>query len=137
MYNTIAKYDTFVRELEKYTNEQCYLEDYNRVKDSAINSIKCSEGYERFNSEDMNKYGVKVEKIWNEAKSKEAFFYNITIEYPESYTDLCIMAGGCSRLVLTTKSGEQIYTNTSNSFLEHDDLYSKTDKAYCHGMRIQ
>ena len=75
MYNTIAKYDTFVRELEKYTNEQCYLEDYNRVKDSAINSIKCSEGYERFNSEDMNKYGVKVDitnkdiyKVTNDSK---------------------------------------------------------------------
>lgn len=58
-YNTLDKWNIFVRELEKYKREQDYLEEYNRVKDAAINDIKLSDGYNRFNEEDMGKYSVK------------------------------------------------------------------------------
>ncbi len=52
-----------MRELEKYKCEQDYLEEYNRVKDAAINDIKLSDGYNRFNEEDMGKYSVKYKDL--------------------------------------------------------------------------
>ncbi len=57
-YDTLEKWDVFVKELEKYNTEQDYYEDYNRVKDEAINFIKSTEAYQRFNEEDMNQYDV-------------------------------------------------------------------------------
>lgn len=57
-FGTLEKWALFVSELEKYENEQDYNEEYNRVKDEAIESIKQSEGYLRFNSEDMNSFAV-------------------------------------------------------------------------------
>ena len=57
-YGTVEKWNRFVAELQKYNCEQDYFEEYNRVKDAAINSIKESESYQRFNSEDMNKFAI-------------------------------------------------------------------------------
>ena len=57
-YGTLKKWDIFVKELENYKTEQDYYEDYNRVKDEAINFIKSTEAYQRFNEEDMNDYAV-------------------------------------------------------------------------------
>lgn len=62
-YNALDKWNIFVRELEKYKCEQDYLEEYNRVKDAAIKDIKNSDGYKRFNAEDMNKYAVKYKDL--------------------------------------------------------------------------
>lgn len=62
-YNTLDKWNIFVRELEKYRCEQDYLEEYNRVKDTAINDIKLLDGYNRFNEEDMGKYSVKYKDL--------------------------------------------------------------------------
>lgn len=62
-YNTLDKWNIFVRELEKYKCEQDYLEEYNRVKNAAINDIKISDGYKRFNEEDMGKYSVKYKDL--------------------------------------------------------------------------
>lgn len=58
-YGTLLKWDLFVNELEKYHCEQDYFEEYNRIKDTAIVNIKNSEGYQKFNDEDMNKFRVK------------------------------------------------------------------------------
>lgn len=58
-YGTLSKWDLFVKELEKYHCEQDYFEEYNSVKDTAIMSIKNSEGYQRFNNEDMNKFRLQ------------------------------------------------------------------------------
>lgn len=58
-YNTLNKWDLFVEELQKYNCEQDYFEEYNRVKDAMINDIKKSDGFQRFNKEDMNKYSVE------------------------------------------------------------------------------
>lgn len=57
-YNTLEKWDTFIKELEDYKCEQDYFEEYNRVKDSAISDIKESFGYKQFIEDDMNKYAV-------------------------------------------------------------------------------
>lgn len=64
-YGTLEKWDIFLKELNKYKNEQDYFEEYNRVKDAAINSIKNSEAYQRFNEEDMNKYCVTHNNLPN------------------------------------------------------------------------
>lgn len=58
MYNSLDKWNLFLQEISKYNNEQDYLEEYNRVKDCAIDDIKNSEAYKVFNTEDMNKYAV-------------------------------------------------------------------------------
>lgn len=58
LYGTLEKWHTFLEELKKYNSEQDYFEEYNRVKDKAINCIKNSEGYQIFNEDDMNKYRV-------------------------------------------------------------------------------
>ena len=57
-YNTLNKWNIFVDELKKYNNEQEYFEEYNKVKDAAILSIKDSEAYQQFNTEDMNKFAI-------------------------------------------------------------------------------
>ena len=57
-YGTLEKWDIFVKELENYKTEQDYFEDYNRVKDEAINFIKSTEAYQNFNEEDMNQYAI-------------------------------------------------------------------------------
>lgn len=69
-YNTLDRWDVFTKELEKYKCEQDYFEEYNRVKDAAINDIKDSDGYKSFNEEDMNKYSVKKYK---DLSSKDIF----------------------------------------------------------------
>ena len=62
-YNTLDKWNIFVKELDKYKCEQDYLEEYNRVKDAAIKDIKDSDGYKRFNVEDMGKYSLKYKDL--------------------------------------------------------------------------
>lgn len=57
-YGTLEKWDIFVKELENYKTEQDYFEDYNRVKDEAINFIKSTDAYQRFNEENMNEYAI-------------------------------------------------------------------------------
>lgn len=62
-YGTLKKWDIFVEELKKYKNEQDYFEEYNRVKDAAINSIKETTDYQLFNNEDMNSYQVTYKDL--------------------------------------------------------------------------
>lgn len=64
-YGTMEKWEIFLKELEKYHCEQDYFEEYNRIKDAAISDIKASEGYIRFNEEDMNQYRVSHENLPN------------------------------------------------------------------------
>lgn len=64
-YGTVEKWNRFVAELQKYNCEQDYFEEYNCVKDAAINSIKESESYQRFNSEDMNKFAITHKDLPN------------------------------------------------------------------------
>ncbi len=57
-YGTLEKWNVFLNELKKYPCEQDYFEEYNRVKDDAILSIKDTEAYQKFNEDDMNQYSV-------------------------------------------------------------------------------
>ena len=53
-YGTLDKWKLFCNELEdgNYKNEQNYFEEYNRVKEAAMEFIKSSEGYKKFNTVD-------------------------------------------------------------------------------------
>ena len=77
-----------------------------------------------------DKYGVtyKCEAINN---GGEDGHLKMVIEYPESYKDLCLIAAGTTRPV----THEEVEGGVP--FLEQDFLYSQTDSAFCHGMRIQ
>lgn len=68
-YHTIEKWEKFIKELERYANEQEYFEDYNRIKDTAISDIKRSGGYNRFINHDMNEFRIKH----NDLPSKDVY----------------------------------------------------------------
>lgn len=58
LYHTVDKYNLFIESMKSYMNEQDYFEDYNRVKDEAITTIKSSQGYKDFNELDLGKFIV-------------------------------------------------------------------------------
>lgn len=64
-YGTLSKWALFVKELGKYHCEQDYFEEYNQVKDTVITNIKNTEGYQRFNNGDMNKFRVRNTNLLN------------------------------------------------------------------------
>lgn len=58
-YNSKEKWNVFLSEVAKYDCDQGYFEEYNRVKEQAMSSIKESDAFKRFNNEDMNKFFVR------------------------------------------------------------------------------
>lgn len=60
MFHCMDKWKLFLTEVEKYDSEQDYFEEYNRIKDTAINTIKQNEDYQRFNNMDMSTLYVKT-----------------------------------------------------------------------------
>lgn len=58
IYKTRTKYETFVDSMKQYKNEQEYFDDYSRIKDEAILSIKSTDGYKLFNELDMKNFPV-------------------------------------------------------------------------------
>lgn len=70
-YGTLEKWNLFVEELQKYNCEQDYFEEYNHVKDLAIDSIKSSEAFQKFNEEDMNDYSGIRKNLPNKDIFKE------------------------------------------------------------------
>ena len=104
-----------------------------------------------------NKKGVEVKYgNWKESEmSKEYFGHKdlymymlplkmsceVTVTYPADYKNLCILAGGCSEPVgkcskLKGKSKSDFWAGDIN-FKQADGMYSKTDKMFCHGMRVK
>lgn len=77
-YNTLEKWDRFCEELQKYDDEDEYFAEYNRVKDAAIDFIKSSNGYNRFNKMDMNNFsvdthGISSKNIYHPSNDKKDF----------------------------------------------------------------
>lgn len=62
-FNALRKWSIFTAELAKYTTEQDYFEEFNKVKDDAINAIKKSAAYLAFNNEDMNQYAIQHKNL--------------------------------------------------------------------------
>lgn len=60
---TLQKYFRFAEEVEKYGGEQKYLTEYNQVKDRAIEYIKESAAYQKFNALDMQEFVVQNKNL--------------------------------------------------------------------------
>lgn len=58
VYGTVEKWKSFVAEVNKFSNEEEYFAEYNRVKEAAMDFIKSSEEYILFNELDMNTYAI-------------------------------------------------------------------------------
>ena len=52
-----------MKSIEPYDCEQDYYEHYNKTKDAAINFIKGTEGYEKFNNMDMKEISKAISEI--------------------------------------------------------------------------
>ena len=68
LWNQFVKY---VLENPKYQSEQDYFEEYNRVKDEAIDYIKSTSAYHEFNEMDMNQFAVNLD--FRNLKGKDIF----------------------------------------------------------------
>jgi hypothetical protein len=53
LYNTMDKYDLFIRELAQYENEEEYFAHYNSVKEQAIQRIQNNESFVRFTNQTL------------------------------------------------------------------------------------
>lgn len=62
-YDSVEKWCIFLSELNMYKSEEEYFEEYNKIKDLAIENIKNSEAFINFNNEDMNQYRIKHEGL--------------------------------------------------------------------------
>lgn len=71
-YNSKEKWNVFLNEVAKYDCDQDYFEEYNRVKEQAMSSIKESDAFKRFNNEDMNKFSVKYSDLTTKDIYKES-----------------------------------------------------------------
>ena len=54
IYHCIANYELFCKEVGSFQNPEEYFAEYNRVKDSAINFIKSTSGWIKFNAEEKD-----------------------------------------------------------------------------------
>ena len=64
-YDTMNKWFLFLDELSKYNTEQDFYEEYNSIKDNAIDYIKSTDAYNEFNSIDMNQFAVTHKNLPN------------------------------------------------------------------------
>lgn len=64
-FGTIEKWEVFQKDLEEagFENEEAYFEEYNRIKEAAINSIKESKTYQQFISCDFNNLGIVAPQL--------------------------------------------------------------------------
>lgn len=56
IYHCIANYELFCKEVGSFQNPEEYFAEYNRVKDSAINFIKSTSGWSKFNAEEKDRF---------------------------------------------------------------------------------
>lgn len=80
-FGTLEKWETFQKDLEEagFENEEAYFEEYNRIKEAAISSIKDSKTYQQFISDDSNYSVPDINYPTNIYKSENAgkFFVGI------------------------------------------------------------
>lgn len=60
LYGSLGKWSNFKSELEGYADDKSFLDTYDEVIGQIIDCILASEGYQDFNSEDMNKFSIKT-----------------------------------------------------------------------------
>lgn len=64
-FGTLEKWDVFQKDLEEaeFENEEAYFEEYNRIKEAAITSIKESKTYQQFISCGFNNLGIVTPQL--------------------------------------------------------------------------
>ena len=72
-FGTLEKWNSFLEALKPYASDEEYFAEYNRIKDEAINFIKGTEAYQRFNELDMNQFAISPEH--RNLSSKDVYHY--------------------------------------------------------------
>lgn len=78
VYKTITKWKRFVESIKDFESEQDYFEHYNHVKNTAIEDIKATAAYQKFNNENMQQftvthYGLPSKDIFHAANDGRVF----------------------------------------------------------------
>lgn len=60
LYDSLEKWSSFESELEKYEDDKDFLDTSDKIMSQMVDSITSSDGYQSFNSEDMNKFSSKT-----------------------------------------------------------------------------
>ena len=74
-FNCVCRYNLFLKELERFQNEEEYFAYYNQVKDSAIQFIQSRSGYEEFiNSKVPTLREFPKKELYSDCNDGKTFF---------------------------------------------------------------
>lgn len=59
LYDSVSKWDLFTKEFKKYDSSEDYLNDYSRIKDEAIETVRSAEGFQLFSAYGINDFSIK------------------------------------------------------------------------------
>jgi hypothetical protein len=104
-------------------NLSVVLTDYETGEELSSVESDISISYGKFKSSGTKKYSGSGGREISIAKK---IWVNVTAVYPETYENLCILAGGTSS-----------HSKKTNSLIKNTCLYSKKDKLVCHGFRVK
>jgi hypothetical protein len=99
------------------------LADYETGKELSSGENDVSISYGKFKSSGTRKYSGSGGR---EIRIAKKTWVKVTVVYPETYENLCILAGGKSS-----------HSKKTNSLIKKTNLYSKKDKLVCHGFRVK
>jgi hypothetical protein len=99
------------------------LADYETGEELKSGENDVSISYGKFKSSGTKKYSGSGGREISIAQKK---WVKVTVVYPETFENMCILAGGTSSHSIKT-----------NSLIKNTNLYSKKDKLVCHGFRVK
>lgn len=59
LYDSVSKWELFTKEFKKYDSSEDYLNDYSRIKDEAIETVRSTEGFQLFSAYGVNDFSIK------------------------------------------------------------------------------
>jgi hypothetical protein len=104
-------------------NLSVVLTDYETGEELSSVESDISISYGKFKSSGTKKYFGSGGR---EIRIAKKTWVKVTVVYPETYENLCILAGGKSS-----------HSKKTNSLIKKTNLYSKKDKLVCHGFRVK
>lgn len=118
-YNTVALLKGFEACLESYAYEQDFFEDYNKVKESAIAFILGTDGYKRFNEQDMTVFNCVNTDYPSKDIFKETFVGREFISVDMKKANFTALRHYSSDIVGDAKTYEEFMSRfTSNLHLQ-------------------
>jgi hypothetical protein len=99
------------------------LADYETGEELRSGENDVSISYSKFKSNGTKKYSGSGGREISIAKKT---WVTVTAIYPETYENLCVLAGGKSS-----------HSTKANTLIKNTNLYSKKDKLVCHGFRVK